>query len=226
MDYLYEAIATNNMGVQLFNKGNIAASLSTFQRAVDLLTVCSAQGRFFHGTNPFSSSPCRSVIFWSEQETPDTSVAIETDSSYYIYRRPLLLPTPGHLTNHEDLDSIILSASSSVIFNMAIACHLYGEASGQEQYWSRAGRLYDTVLRMLSTTHEISYDVLKCLILNNRAHLYSQQCNIEGNKWCAEILHHLLSSTDSLVSYFDVDEVDEIRLNIMYLQNHSAAGMA
>jgi hypothetical protein len=122
-----------------------------------------------------------------------------------------------------------------MIFNMAIAWHDLGQTTGREMYLNKAGQLFDTVLSILDSTTRADLDtdsddescaILTCLVLNNRAQLYHAQCDYVHCEHCARSIRQLLFSTDMLEAYLDVEEVDEIRMNIVHLQPPTVAHAA
>jgi hypothetical protein len=223
MNFLNEAMILNNKGVKLHQQGQWASCLSTFQRAVDTLRVMSEQVSEWRQCHAPSSSH-----FGTQQ----SSFCLETCRSradslvpgkYFVYNRSLLLSIVTKVSDLDELSAIILTASVSMIFNMAIAWHEFGQSTGSERYLAKAGELYDIVLSILDSTDSIpddeSFAVLKCLVLNNRAQLYYyEQCDYVQSERCADGMRHLLLSTDVLEAYLDVEEVDEMRMNAVYLQ--------
>jgi tetratricopeptide (TPR) repeat protein len=222
MNFLNEAIILNNMGAKLHQQGQWASCLSTFQRAVDTLRVMSEQVSEWRQLHAPSSSR-----FGTQQ----SSFCLETCRSradslvpgkYFVYNRSLLLSNVTKVSDLDELSAIILTASVSMIFNMAIAWHEFGQFTFSERYLAKAGELYDIVLSILDSTDNIpddeSFAVLKCLVLNNRAQLYYEQCNYVQSERCVDGMRHLLLSTDVLEAYLDVEEVDEMRVNVVYLQ--------
>jgi hypothetical protein len=230
MNLLNEAIALNNMGVKLHQQGQWTSCLSTFQRAVDTLRVvseqvsewrrCHAPSSSLHGTQ--ASSFCLEACC----RRPGSLVP----GQHFVYNRSMLLSTVAKVSDVDELSAIILTASVSMIFNMAIAWHEFSQFTCSERYVAKTGQLYDIVLSILDTTNGIpddeSFTVLKCLGLNNRAQLYYEQCDYVQSERCVDGMRHLLLATDVLEGYLDVEEVDEIRMNMVYLQPPTVAHAA
>jgi hypothetical protein len=230
MNLLNEAITLNNTGVKLHQQVQWASCLSTFQRAIDTLRVvseqvsewrrCHAPSSSLHGTqeSSFCLESCR--------RRPGSLVP----GQHYVYNRSMLLSTVTKVSDVDELSAIILTASVSMIFNMAIAWHEFSQFTCSERYLAKAGQLYDCMLSILDTTNGIlddeSFTVLKCLGLNNRAQMYYEQCDYVQSARCVDGMRYLLLATDMLECYLDVEEVDEIRMNMVYLQPPTVAHAA
>jgi hypothetical protein len=146
-----------------------------------------------------------------------------------VYDRPLLLPTDVTIKSQDEVESIILTASTSIIFNLALSCHQQGTITGNEILLKKAARLYALVVRILDNADsddEVHY-VLKCLALNNGAQLHYEQCDYDLSQICMEEMFHLLMQTDCLLDDFlEADEADQVRLNMLHLQLPSVARAA
>jgi hypothetical protein len=230
MNVLNEAIQLNNAGVKLHQQGQWASCLSTFQRAVDTLRVMSEQVSQWRQCH----APSISLI-----GTHQSSFCLETcrrragslvPGQYFVYNRSLLLSIVSKVSDLDELSAIILTASVSMIFNMAIAWHEFGQLTCNETYLAKAGQLYDIVLSILDSNNSIpgdeSFAVMNCLVLNNRAQLHYEQCDYVQSERCVDGIRYLLLSTDVLEAYLDVEEVDEMRMNIVYLQPPTVAHAA
>jgi hypothetical protein len=132
MNRLNEAIQLNNVGVKLHQQGQWTSCLSTLQRAVDTLRViseqvsewrqCHAPSSSVHGTqqSSFCLATCR--------RRPGSLVP----GQYFVYNRSLVLPIVTKVSDLDELSAIILTASVSMIFNMAIAWHEFGQLTCNE----------------------------------------------------------------------------------------------
>ena len=94
----------------------------------------------------------------------------------YIYNRPFLISTDISIQNMDHMNSVVATASTYIIFNFALTCHVVGKQTGNERYMIRAMRLYELTLKVLHTAQSSSgcspyvremHSVLECLTLNN-----------------------------------------------------------
>jgi hypothetical protein len=230
MNTLHAAITTNNTGVALFHERKSSSSSSiplVFQRAVDILglfveEVWSVE---FVSALPFEAQ--RSAFCFEPQDDVGGKgyMNVVSNDDYYIYSRPLRLPMIERVSSVAELEAVIFTAHAFIIFNMAIAWHQLGERVGCGRYKAKAGQLYDVVLALLRTPiarrsgrrrDEFSFGVLECLVLNNRAHLYYETCDYIYSERCVHAIRKLLW-TECLDAHLEENDVDEIRLNLIYL---------
>lgn len=130
--------------------------------------------------------------------------------------------------SRDDVDSIVLTSSTSIIFNLALACHQYGKITGQELPLAKAGHLYSLIVNILDgeDRNNKTHGALQCLALNNLAQLHYEHCDNKKSASCMASMYDLLKFTDYLEAYLDEDEADEIRLNLVHLHPPSAAHAA
>jgi hypothetical protein len=152
----------------------------------------------------------------------------------YIYNRPLLIPTDITIQNLDHMNSVVVTSSIYIIFNFALACHLVGKCSGKENYMIRAVRLYELTLKVLDTAqhqrdncyqHEI-LSVLECLTLNNLAQIHYEQCNYKLSQFYMDNMYELLMNVQCMDAYLDENELEEMMLNLVYLQSPPVAKAA
>jgi hypothetical protein len=232
MHLLHQAIALNNTGIMSHQQGH--CGLATFECAIATLRILSEQvaaaskslstpssNRPALGSSTFGVVPC---------SLDKTGQRDRINGSHFVYNRPLLLLTVYSVSGIDALLAIVLTASTTMIFNMAVQWHELGRATGRGVYETKASRLYDAILSILdSVCHSVddeSLALLKCLTLNNRAHLYHEQCEYVHSDRCMDKLCHLLVSTDVLDDYLDEADADEIRMNSIYLQPPTVAHAA
>jgi hypothetical protein len=151
----------------------------------------------------------------------------------YIYNRPLFIPTDITIHDIEHLNSVILTCSTYIVFNFALACHLLGTKSGTEDYLIRAARLYELTLKVLgsadgttsSHSHEM-HSILECLALNNLAQMHYEQCNYKLCQFYMDAMYDRFMTVDCMDSFLDANEMEEIMLNLVYLQSPPVAKAA
>jgi hypothetical protein len=235
MHLLHQAIALNNTGVMLHQQGH--CGLATFERAIATLRILSEQltAASKCWSKPASNSHCHPARGFSTFgvvpcRLDETCQRNQMNGSHFVYNRPLVLPTVYSVSGTDELLAIVRTASTAMIFNMAVQWHDLGQSTGREAYAKKAAHLYDALLSILDSACHCEDDeslaLLKCLALNNRAQLYHEQCDYVHSDGCMDRLCHLLVSTDVLDDYLDEADADEIRVNALYLQPPTVAHAA
>jgi hypothetical protein len=152
----------------------------------------------------------------------------------YIYNRPLLIPTDISIQSMEHMNSVVVTASTYIIFNFALTCHLVGKHTGKDSYFIRAMRLYELTLKVLETAqsnsstpcvHEM-HSVLECLALNNLAQMHYELCDYRSSQFYMDSMYALLITIKRMDTYLEENELEEIMLNLVYLQSPSVAKAA
>ena len=234
MNPLRQAVLLNNAGVRLLDHGNLDHALHSFQCAVSSIKVATTAATFEKPLELFAPPKDDSHRF-KTTTTPQEDVTLRLDGLKngvsYIYNRPLLIPTDFSIQSIEQLNSVILSASTYIVFNFALACHLCGKTSGREDYLFRAARLYELTLKVLGSA-EATRDrssmlaILECLTLNNLAQMYYEQCDYKTCQIYMDAMHDLFMTADRLDTFLDAHEMEEIMLNLVYLQSPPVAKAA
>jgi hypothetical protein len=232
------------MGVALYEgdiNSTLVIGLPVFQRAVDTLRVFSEQVLKRQCTMRFEEATTQCDSCWQHHHLQESTGSglywkVHSNGHYYIYNRPLKLPTIESVSSLEELAAIVFTASTSMIFNTALAWHQLGECTGRDDCKIKAGQNYDVVAAILDAaiggtrhrccTNDLSLSVLKCLVLNNRAQLYYESCDYVNSEHCVREMRDLLALSDSLEPYLDDDEVDELRLNMVSLRPPTVAHAA
>jgi hypothetical protein len=224
MNSFSQAIAMNNKGVQLVKNGHLADGLLMLQHATAKLQDFSQQ-RDGSGSVAVASVP---NDFWFAREPKD----LDPVGHFYVYDRPMDL---SPLTADKELANScphghVFLVSTTLVFNLALLNHQYARKTGSSRFWMHAGLLYDMVLSLLDNeTHcpNESLQVLTCLALNNRAHVYYETCEYTASMSCLDELCDVLMSCDEIFDHYIVDaEAAEIRRNCMYVHVPSAASSA
>jgi hypothetical protein len=237
MDPLNNASALNNWGVNLLEFNDTVCAIDTFQRAVHMMkhftdSVVTIQLDLdFDQPSmlPSLRRPSTGTAVSSFQLRTGTKLDCLGKGVYYTYDRPILLPTDNKISTPEEFNSNMVVSGAILVFNFGMACHQLGTQSGQEASLRQAVRIYELTLNMLHQTgiHESYSMVLMCLALNNLANIHSDLCDYESCESCLECVRDLLmddANIDSFALEF-IDESDwtELKLNLMYAQNGSAA---
>jgi hypothetical protein len=92
-------------------------------------------------------------------------------------------------------------ASTTCMFNLAMAWHHLGSLTGYEEHAVKAGKLYDLILCILDHTEcghreDKSYVVVACLVLNNRAQLFYVHGYYANCRSCTQEMYSLLPEAD------------------------------
>jgi hypothetical protein len=224
MNSLSQAIAMNNECVQLVKDGCIAEGILMLQRATVKLQDVSQQ-------RDASRSVSVTTVpndFWFAREPKD----LDPTGHFYVYDRPMDL---SPLTvDKEVVESCphgrLFLASAALVFNLALLNHQYARQTGASRFWMHAGLLYDMVLSLLDNAVHCpneSLQVLTCLALNNRAHVYYEMCEYTASMSCLDELCDVFMCCDGIFDHYIVEaEAAEIRRNAMYLHVPSAASCA
>jgi hypothetical protein len=255
---LYQTIAMNIEGAKLFTARDFAASASSFQRSASNLREFSAQQLYMEeeitsnqadkivpstATTSHGGLLLRFVGYNSVSDQGDAFGATDVHdhgatkcSSYYLHATPLLLSTAvvTKISDQDTVHDVLLAATCSTLFNLALAFHMEGNATGSDVPRMKAAKLYDSILAILDSQDSIGccnnaslYAAVICLVLNNRAHLYME---LEGEYTsCVKCVRHLLNVLDPVdlsIAGIGASVVNEIGLNCMRLLSLSAASAA
>jgi hypothetical protein len=229
MSSLYEAASLNAEGVRLLGLGHTADALPKLQSAVALMKEVAVE----HAENPLEF--LRTLRRRNDQSR--LRPASDEDCSFgsgllsglksdvcYIYNRPLLIPSTTLTTtpSREEVDEFILTASTFLIFNFALACHQHGMTSRSEEYLSRAAALYRLTLKSLASSDESvqnpMHTILQCLALNNLANLHFDRCDYAKSQSCLKYMYDIIMTTDCLDTHLSGKEMEELMLNMIHMQ--------
>jgi hypothetical protein len=219
MDPLLEAIAANNEGVQRLYDGKIDIAIATFQRAT--VTLKALSDRVAEWPQTSGGSPHAGFCF----EQRSGGLLGLKDEHNYIYDRLLYIPPNPVIATEDDLEWIVLTASASIIYNLALSWHLQGRITGKAGPLKKAGRLYELVVTVLDNADcsDDSYGVLQVVSLNNLAHLNFELGDYDSCRKFLADMCDMLMVCDYLDNYLDFDEADEIRFNILHLRPPNVA---
>jgi hypothetical protein len=238
-----QVLLFNDQGIQLFSARDFAASALAFQSAAAMLRASFDQAMEISSGHHVKLCPsdrreedlCNVVNSFNSNGSQSNATGLELyGDGYFVHDRPLILSSfMPEFASYDDMDGFLNVASCVTLFNMALAWHWQGLtcSDGREtQPWTSAVMLYDSVLDIVDTApldHNVAYNVVACLALNNLAHLYLEcgeyaACMAVGG-YLDEIL---LSSLDMMESNMGIEVVNEIQLNRMRLASLSAATAA
>ena len=232
MNPLQQAAAINNESIFLLEAENLSGAIHALQRAIvvvkdgstpEVVAVKPSEGHNNDSTVkscnlPFCVRQCRLKLRGLQ------------NGLFYVYDRPFLIATNLTPSTQEDHDAIILLFSTHILFNFALAWHQLGAISGRGPPLRRAGELYEFILKILrssaSNNNDTAYAVLKCLVLNNLAHIHYERCQYEESKSCMDGMFALALKTECLESYLQPVEISEILLNIIHVRPPTIARAA
>lgn len=232
MNSLDKAIAINNEGVRLLGVGNCSAGLQEFQRAIVLLRQASEELDPRTGALPAESSEDGrddSSAYFCVGPSSRNLTGLQ-NAHCYVYDRPLLLPTKMAISCLEEFDSVVLTLSTSVIFNMALACHQHGQVTGLAVALTKSANLYEFIVKVLNDNNdgvvdELEHHMLLCLALNNLAQLHYDSCDYQKCQIYLDKLFDVVVASPYCLddSCLNEEDVEEIMLNLVHMNPPSGA---
>lgn len=242
-DLLQQTVALNNQAVQLFQSGNFLDAICFMQQGIATLKEVPLVYKELRlpGTPATSSSAI---------PTPQKDYPLEGYSHASFVKATDLLHPQFRLIEIQNsfsnsMETTTKDLLSSVMFNLAVACHCVGTTSGSSATLLQARDIYFVVLNSQQQLHFTTMDqqnhgaLIQCLSLNNLAHIYYEVCDYDYSRQLLDCMMEVHDRTDCLsssCSNIDVDscrslflsewESEEIRLNFLYAIQPSAAGSA
>lgn len=217
----------NNVGVNHLRNGNISRASHAFQSAIVIILEAATSITEQIQTNILQNNHNDCSLFSLEQR-PVTLTGLHNEHCY-VYNRPLIVQADLNMLSHEDLDSFVLTFSTVVVFNFALACHQQGNISGAEVSLLKAGQMYSMALQILASKEINNNDchaVLQCLALNNLAQLHYDRCDYQKSQSCMSTVLDIVTTTICLSDHLDEKESEEIMMNLLYMQPPTAAHAA
>jgi hypothetical protein len=224
MTLLIEAIELNNAARLRFSEGDVEASLAMIQRAVTIV-------RSLHSSlesDDIADDPCclDEAIFRFASESPPETLSKARD--FYVYDQFMII-SPALDADGVAVDMHVPTVCAILFFNLAIAYHCYDNFAHRSLIRTKASQLYDLLLSIANPCIATGSDadnvaLWKCLILNNRAHLYYDQGMYGESKTLLDTMSKLLERQAFLQCSLDMRIVMEMKLNIW--QNPNAASSA
>jgi tetratricopeptide (TPR) repeat protein len=221
-----EVVALNNLGVQLYQDDNSKAALPVFQRAIGILRGASAE--LDRRDHSLERRPCREISL----RQPTGSVINVHRGHFYVYDCALLLPATCDAIDQGDLEARIRSMSTVILFNMALSFHHQGMSAGQREQWIKASQVYELVLQVLEDEEDefgymdLSLWAVKCLVLNNRAHLLYEQGEYQECTNCLDDICDLFRQHNCLDQYIDIASAGEILANLAHVKPPTTSSAA
>lgn len=238
MNPIAEAILLNNKGASLLDGGRAIDAIHQWRKAVHVMSdLRSGQvPDCWDDSWDDSSSTIVSEISHNQQHQQRNRI--------FVFCRPLRIPTNvGRFSSPEDFVTDFQTTSCYIFFNLAIACHQYGMASGLDAPLLYAMEFYQSVLTLQSqlnvdasdsTSHHCMMQI-QCLVMNNLAHIHSERCEYHSSRVCFDCVIDLIFRTGCLEPVvLDVNkslclteyEAEEIKLNFAFCQTPTVAQAA
>jgi hypothetical protein len=250
MGSVQQAAVLNNEGVRLLGCGDFDGAIQAFQRGLVVMKASStadpaqppaAAAVLSNNSESSRSRPQSSLSPQRSHDSNHLAIASHPDASSscldpqssaanlaglqqqhglcFVFDRPFLLKT-------DDESSVVLTSSTVLLFNFALACHQCWMQTGIDDAMRRATELYELTLRLLcdcDCSHQDACGVLKCLVLNNLAHLHYEDCEYQESHYCMSCLRELILCLgcldhDSAASILSNLEREEIKLNLLHLK--------
>lgn len=254
MNVLQQTVDLNNEGIRLFQSGNLVEGLHCIQQGITTLkgTILGPNDAPETGFSSAFQTSVRQSHHFPVEGSSFPLVAKETDILHPYFR---LIPFDIQRSADNCIETLTDGLFSSVMFNLAVACHCVGTRSGSSVLMERARELYFVVLK---SQHRIltlfggcettmrQGALIQCLALNNLAHLTFETCDYENSQLFLEYMLDIHENTGCL--FFSPEhchnnndstsvaatttialsewEMDEIRLNILYANPPPVASSA
>jgi hypothetical protein len=246
MDSLHRATELNNAGVQLLETNDISGAIKPFCDALNVMKDYMDTGKDIQLTTTFKDQNAlfdlhhvvlAGMIDAIQSNSIQTSKLSEDTRGPYIYSRPIMLPDAklflSALRNDSiDLDMLLATAITIIVFNFALSCHLHSERSGAASTLKQALQLYNLAIRMIEQAdcQPNFLQVLEYLALNNMASIYYySSCDYKNSHHCLDCIKNLrvYRNIDILALEFLFEiEWTNLKLNLMVIQFPSAAQAA
>jgi hypothetical protein len=234
MERLQSVAALNNLGVNLLESKDTACAIQAFQTAIGVMKEFTSFFTSQDSADGISLMETPRTNIEAPRFKPRTGARLEVleQGIYYTFDKSFTLPTDFTVTNDEDFELLIVTASAVLVFNFGMACHQFGKQQGHDKSLRQAVNIYELVLRMVHEQGVNAYfgKVLFCLALNNLANLHSDLCEYSNCETCLKFLEEILRY-DAYIDLFAHDFLDEmewfdVKQNLMYAKTPSAAHAA
>lgn len=222
MNSIKRSCHRNNEGVCLLTCGDTQGAMVAFQDAIggvkELVDKCG------EASSSSKMAPAMTAEFASLQSATKL-VNLRSDYSY-IYDRPLHLYPPNDPSMI--CDSLLSFYSAGILFNLALASHLFGRTSGNERSIKRATVLYRMCLQLVQNCSDFGTAprIMALLALNNRAQIHYEYCDYPQSRHCLKEMSKMLADSSFLQDSLSDSDVEGLLLNVMLTQVPTAAQAA
>jgi hypothetical protein len=220
MNSIKYACSLNNQGVDFLVSGQSARAIRAFQSAVGLLekAVNDAERTAYtvmevsiqETTQPF----CESV----------STVPGLQDIHCYVYDHGIIITD----TSNGESEEMLALYTAIVLFNWALTSHRQG-ILGSETSSKKASLLYSLAEKLLSRCtilENTPTTILTLLALNNKAQIHYDQCEYVQSVDCMKAILEIMGSVQGLYSTLGNDDLEGILLNVILLNEPTAAQAA
>jgi hypothetical protein len=217
MNSIKYACSLNNQGVDFLVSGQSTRAMKAFQSAVGLLekAVNDAVRTSYTEMNFVSQEPfCASV----------STVPGLQDMHCYVYDHGIIITD----TSNGESDEMLSLYTAIVLFNWALTSHRQG-ILGSEKSSKKASLLYSLAEQLLArctTMENTSTTILTLLTLNNKAQIHYDQCEYVQSVDCMKAILKIMGSVQGLYSTLGHEDVEGILLNVLLLNEPTAAQAA
>lgn len=243
---LEAAIALSNQGAYCVVGGNLGTAIRLTRRALHIMKLVyhADTVRLVCGTGLDTNNADEArVAFPIEATSPlvddppttNETVWLQRSALYYIYARPMVLPTIRGSFTYVNHRALFYTLCLHITFNLALACHLMGAELGVSALLQRAKCLYVALLgapvaRVDSPHTRNSLDIvtgsllLRCVIQNNLGCLHYEHCEFDESEFHLRAVYEMmllcgeLLVTDPGNVYLSSYEAAELLLNSKFLR--------
>jgi tetratricopeptide (TPR) repeat protein len=179
-----KAIAFNNQGALHLSHGRFLNAAKSFHSALDTIKASMDEPCKQEEEEPLQNYK-RASFEWSEDPTPRLKVDVmdEHDDSF-VFRRALVITPSDNVHDNEHV-----SESAAILYNLALAYHLYGMES-KSRFLPTALRFYELSFGLYHSGEGDIHDLFDLALLNNLGQIHhlvldftkSEQCFIHLNQ--------------------------------------------
>lgn len=221
MNFIRHSCRRNNEGAILLLSGDCQGAMATFQDALSSIKQVVNDDEAVLQDTVKSTLP-KEACFAIREST--SKLPFLENGISYVYDRPLLLDLP----TSEDLDAVLALYSASILFNLALSCHMLGRL-GKESAFKRATVLYRMSMQLLqncSASASNTPALLSLFALNNRAQIHYECCDYNQSTFCLKEMSRIMANATYLYTVLPERDIEGLLLNVMLLERPSAAQAA
>jgi hypothetical protein len=225
---LSEITALNDEGVKLLSIGQYVKALNVFRAALDgLRNRVEGNGLEVPVPPPAMLENARLALLRVPVNVSFDEFSTSPYNSFSFYGRALLL-------NKDYVYGDDAFVSSTLLFNMGLACHYKGMTVANErsnEFLNRALRIYKMVLAILNVPsyYFIHTDALKLIafaVLSNMGFIQSHNFAHQEAKLCQEQLMVILLASSQTIQIMDESEFVTFFINAAFFVSAGARNLA
>jgi hypothetical protein len=220
MNSIKYACSLNNQGVDFLVSGQSTRAIKAFQ---------SAEGLLEKAVNDAERTSYTKMNFVSQETTQPFCESVSTvpglqDMHCYVYDHGVIITD----TSNGESDEMLALYTAIVIFNWALTSHRQG-ILGSDKSSKKASLLYSLAEKLLARCtimENTSTTILTLLALNNKAQIHYDQCEYVQSVDCMKAILKIMGSVKGLYSTIGHGDLEGILLNILLLNEPTAAQAA